>query len=664
MFLMPDSPVQETGFQGLRVVSFESRRGQEMTQLISERGGRPTVAASMQEVPLEHNKQVFRFAEKLLAGGVDVIVFLTGVGAETLFAVLETRCSPSELANALSRVRLIARGAKPQAVLRQKGFSCEAASEPETWREVLTTLDQKGGVAQKTVALQEYGAVNQELIDGIAQRGAKIVRLPVYRWALPDDREPLKAALYAVIDGQADVVLFTNSHQIQHILQLAQEEGLEQRFREGLAKTVVASVGPICTQYLDEYGLPVDLEPEKPRMGELVSEASQRGPSLLREKRLRTDGETADRGTERQEDGEKILSITPSLRPFIAPSLNDSSFMKACRREPTAYTPIWLMRQAGRYMKEYRDLRERHGFLDLCKDSDLATEVSVYAVERLAVDAAIVFSDILLLLEPMGLILEYAKGDGPIIHNPVRTVADVARLRALEDPAALGFVMQAIQKTRRALPAHIPLIGFAGAPFTLASYMIEGMGSRNYVHTKSFMYHEPAAWHSLLKRLAESLVVYLNAQIDSGAQAVQLFDSWVGCLSPEDYRRYVLPHSRFVIQNLRHGVPVLHFGTGTGSFIELIKEAGGDVIGLDWRIELDEGWRRLGDVAVQGNLDPVALFAEIPEIKRQAERILKQAAGKPGHIFNLGHGILPNTPVGHVKALVDAVHELSEQKKS
>ena len=282
--------------------------------------------------------------------------------------------------------------------------------------------------------------------------------------------------------------------------------------------------------------------------------------------------------------------------------------MKACRREATSTTPIWLMRQAGRYMKEYRDIRARHSFLDLCKDSDLACEVSVYAVERLGVDAAIIFSDILLILEPMGLQLEYAQGEGPLIHNPIRTVDDIQRLRALQDPEPLAFVYEAIRKTRQALPSHIPLIGFSGAPFTLASYMIEGQGSRNFIQTKSFMYQDPEAWKTLMTKIAEGLVVYLNAQIAAGAQAVQLFDSWVGCLSPEDYRRYALPYSRQVIRALTPGTPVIHFGTQTGTFLESIREAGGDVIGLDWRVDLDQAWQRLGPVAVQGNLDPGRAF--------------------------------------------------------
>jgi uroporphyrinogen decarboxylase len=340
--------------------------------------------------------------------------------------------------------------------------------------------------------------------------------------------------------------------------------------------------------------------------------------------------------------------------------VNNSPFMRACRRESVPYTPIWLMRQAGRYMKEYRDVRAKHGFLELCKTPSLAAEVTVTAAERLNVDAAIIFADILLILEPMGIQLEFAHGEGPVIHNPVRNAADVARLIEVEDLNCLDFVYQAIRETRAALKPDLPLIGFSGAPFTLASYVVEGGSSKNFVLTKQLMYNDRGAWHAMMSLISRALGKYLNAQIEAGAQAVQLFDSWVGCLSPRDYREFVLPHTKSVIDSVNKGVPVIHFGTGTGSLLELMREAGGDVIGLDWRIELDEGWRRVGhDVAVMGNLDPVILFATQEELRVQARRILDQAESRPGHIFNLGHGILPETPVENVIALVEMVHEMS-----
>lgn len=354
------------------------------------------------------------------------------------------------------------------------------------------------------------------------------------------------------------------------------------------------------------------------------------------------------------------MTTDPAPQPTTTDALWNSRFLRACRREPVDATPVWLMRQAGRYMAEYRSLRSKVSFLELCKNPDLAAETTIFAAEVLGVDAAILFADILLILEPLGFDLEFSKGEGPVIHNPVREANDVAGLRPLEDVSALGYVYEAVRKIRAGLPGDIPLIGFAGAPFTLACYAIEGGGSRNYEKAKTFMYSDPGAWDALMTVLTESTARYLNAQVAAGAQVVQLFDSWVGSLGPDDYRRFVQPHMRRLFEAIDPSVPKIHFGTDTGSLLELQRDAGGDVIGLDWRVELDRCWERLGpEVGVQGNLDPVVLFAPIAEIARHARRILGQAANRPGHIFNLGHGILPHTPVDHVRALVQMVHEFS-----
>ena len=341
-------------------------------------------------------------------------------------------------------------------------------------------------------------------------------------------------------------------------------------------------------------------------------------------------------------------------------SIMNDRFLKACRREPVDCTPVWFMRQAGRYMVEYRRLREKHSILELCKTPELAAQVTLQPIDRFALDAAIIFADILLPLEPMGLSLEFAEGEGPIIHNPVRDRAAVDRLKVIDD-TELQYVMDAISLTRKMLAGRVPLIGFAGAPFTLASYAIEGGSSRNYIHTKQMMYREPETWHRLMDKFARVITGYLRRQIKAGAQAVQLFDSWVGCLSAGDYAEYVMPHVQLIFEGLKHeGVPLIHFGTGTTAILKAMRQAGGDVIGIDWRIPIDEAWAMVGyDRAVQGNLDPVTLFGPISEIERRVTDILRRAAGRPGHIFNLGHGILPNTPVENVAATIDLVHKLS-----
>jgi uroporphyrinogen decarboxylase len=315
------------------------------------------------------------------------------------------------------------------------------------------------------------------------------------------------------------------------------------------------------------------------------------------------------------------------------------------------------MRQAGRYMAQYRELRQRHTILDLCHNPDLAAAVTLQPVERLGVDAAIIFADILLPFEPLRLGLRFQTGEGPVIDRPIRDASDVERLPAFNVEAELAFVLDAIRLVRGALSTDVALIGFAGAPFTLASYAIEGGASRTFTKTKRFMYEAPGTWHLLLSKLADVVGSFLAAQARAGAQALQLFDSWVGCLSPHDYRTYVQPHSQQALALAKgSGVPLIHFGTGTATFLEDFAAAGGDVISVDWRIPLDTAWSRIGDRAIQGNLDPAALLAPAGERTRQVRDILARARGRQGHIFNLGHGVLPETDVEAVRAVVELVH--------
>jgi uroporphyrinogen decarboxylase len=339
---------------------------------------------------------------------------------------------------------------------------------------------------------------------------------------------------------------------------------------------------------------------------------------------------------------------------------SEHPFLRACRREPTRVTPVWLMRQAGRYLPEYRAIRERTTFLELCKTPAAAAEVTCQPVEILGVDAAILFADILLILEPLGLGLSFAAGDGPSLARPLRSREQVRALPRVDVADALSFVFATVRRVRERLAGRVPLIGFAGAPFTLASYAIEGGGSRTYAETKRFMLHEPAAWDDLMGKLVDLSIAYLNEQIAAGVEAIQIFDSWVGNLAPEDYRRFVQPHMRRLFLGLDRAVPSIHFSTGTGGYLELVADAGGDVIGVDWRVSLADAWRRIGfERAIQGNLDPCVLFAPRKVIRERVGAILAEAARRPGHVFNLGHGVLPGTPVDSVRAFVDAVHELS-----
>ncbi len=635
----------EANFSGLRVAAFESRRSEDMARLIKRHSGRPFVSPSMREVPLDNVSAVVDFAKHLITGQIDVVIFTTGVGLRQFVAIVERHMKKSRVLSGLADIVTIARGPKPTAVMKELGLTpTHRVPEPNTWREILALVDKTLSIANLRIGLQEYGKMNPSLIAGLEARGAHVWNLKVYDWDLPEDTHLLCENVEALAESEREVVLFTSAQQVVHLFLIADQLGKVNALRNGLRNAVVASIGPTTSEMLREYRVNVDLAPEHSKMGQLVAAAAGQSKMLL----------------DRKQHLSSVLS--GSAQHVLDPKAPwyDSPFMKACRGEVCDVTPVWLMRQAGRYMPEYREVRAKTNFLELCKSPDLCAEVMVTAVNRLGVDAAIIFSDLLPILEPMGLDLEYAHGEGPVIHNPIRESADADRLVELEHVDALHFVTQTVRLTRAELPEDIPLIGFAGAPFTLASYAIEGGASRNYLHTKTLMYRDEGAWQAIIGRLARAVTVYLNAQIASGAQCVQLFDSWVGCLGPDDYRRYVLPFVRQIVEAITPGVPVIHFATGNPALLPLMAEAGSTVVGIDWRIRLADAWKVVGyDRAVQGNLDPTVLLADQHEIRLQAKEILDQVGGRPGHIFNLGHGVLPQTPVDNVVALVDAVHELS-----
>lgn len=647
------NPPQIQGFQGLTVLSFESRFSEVMSTHIKRLGGNPLSAPSMQEIPLDKNPEALVFGEKLLQNEIDMVIFMTGVGAKYLISSLAERYSLEKMIPALQRCTVVARGPKPVKVLKAFGIPVTiAVPEPNTWREIIEVLDQsERGIAldRASVAIQEYGEENPRLIEALKKRGARIIQIPVYRWALPDDLEPLKAAIRQTIEGKVDFALITSAIQIKNVLKVAAQMGVEKEFKKAFAKTVIASIGPTSSEAILEKGFSVDLEPSHSKMGILVSETAQKSAALLKRKR------------ESRPTFQSLQSFQNNLKN-ARDLRRQSPFIKACFKEKTDYTPVWLMRQAGRYMKEYQEIRSKVGFMQLCKQKELAAEVTLLAANQLKTDAAIIFSDILLLLEPMGLSVEYTQSDGPQIADEISCAQDVMKIPEIEPCQSLAYVLEAIKLTRSHLNPRIPLIGFSGAPFTLASYALESGASKNFLKTKQFMYTEPRSWHLLLEKISRALVKFLNAQVDAGADALQLFDSWVGCLNAEDYRRYVLPHSQYVLSHLPSIVPVIHFGTGTASILKEMSLAGGQVLGLDFRISLKRAWKEIDyQQAVQGNLDPAVLFAEPAVIREKVQSILNEAEGRPGHIFNLGHGILPNTPVEQVIRLVEWVKDLSRR---
>jgi len=706
---MTETAAASANFEGLNVVIFESRRVAEMAALITRFGGVPRVAPALREVPLEEDAAALAFGVELFAGRLDAVIFMTGVGARRLFEVLETRHARGKIVQALAGITVVARGPKPAKVLREYQVPITiTVPEPNTWREILEELDENPPagrsassghrpgkpsagagprgftLAGSRVAVQEYGVPNQEFLAALKERGVETLRVPVYQWALPLDTKPLREAIQALVEGRAQVAMFTSAVQVEHLLQVAADDGVKDRLLEALEKVVVASVGPTCSERLAAHGIAVDHEPVHPKMGPLVQETAQRAKEILKNKsevrspRSEVRSQEAEAGSRESEVGSQESrdsefpiansklqipspeSRVPSPESRGRAAWEDSRFMKACRFEAVDATPVWLMRQAGRYMKEYRDLRARVPFLELCKNPALVSEVTVTAAEKLGVDAAIIFADLLLIVEPLGLHLEYDKGEGPVISPGLREAADIDRLREVVPEESLAYFYDAIRQTRSDLNRKLPLIGFAGCPFTLASYLIEGGGSRNYRHTKALMYRDAGAWRALMEFLARNLARYINAQIEAGVQAVQVFDTWVGCLGPADYCQYVQPYTRVMLKAVKPGTPIIHFGTGTGILLEAMRDAGGDVMGVDAHVELDEAWGRLGDeVGVQGNLDSIVLYGDHNFIRRRAKRVLEQAAYRRGHIFNLGHGLLPDTPYDNVVALVKMVHDLS-----
>jgi len=628
-----ETSIEKQGFNGLTVAAFESRMAKEMEEMIRRNGGQPRVAPSMREIPLDENPKAFEFFEELQKGYFDLVILMTGVGTRSLFQALQTRYPKELVVGTFQKTTLAVRGPKPVKALGEYGLKASiVVPEPNTWREVLMTLDAQKPVRGLKIAVQEYGVSNEEFLEGLRERGAaEVWTVPVYRWAMPEDVGPLKRLMESILQGECQAALFTSTNQVHNIFQVAKEWGKEAELKEAFNRMVIGSVGPVASETLGNYQIHVDVEPEHPKMGFLVKETAAKSGEILQSK--------------------KSVRVIPAA---AASPLSESLFLKACRREKTARTPLWIMRQAGRYLPQYRAVRSKVSFLELCKTPALAAEVTVTAQESLGVDAAILFADILLISEPLGFQLEFAEKGGPVIHDTFRSPSDLNRLREVDAPGDLGYVMEAVREIRSRLKPDIPLIGFAGAPFTLASYLIEGGGSKDYSHVKALL-KEEVLWKALMEKLVAATGAYLRAQAQAGAQALQIFDSWVGILTPEEFKTKVLPYLKALIAGLPPGIPVIYFGTQTAPFFSYIRESGATVIGLDWRVSLEEAWKKLGEVAVQGNLNPEALLTDPATVRRETEKILKEAAGRPGHIFNLGHGILPETPMENVRALVETV---------
>ena len=580
------------------------------------------------------------FVGELLTGGVDAVLLLTGAGARLLFEQAIVTTDRDRVLNSLQDCQLVSGSAATTNILIELGLTpmLRAAKMPD-WRNTLKWLESEIELTQKRIAI-ESTLQDSGLVAGLESRGSRVRKL------LPLKRENEFAKRIGEAlspSGQARLLVIPTSDAARAICgTLVASHLTKATFRHH----IVVAFGGDVADCLQQNGIEVDFTTDATDPASAAEQLASKRESLIARK---------------QKFQMNMSGPNAPANDTNAPWYN-SPFMKACRGEPTDVTPVWMMRQAGRYMSEYREVREKVSFLDLCANPQLCSEVMCTAVERLGVDVAIIFSDLLPILVPMGCDLEFVKGDGPVIHNPVRSAADIDRIKPLESNDELQFVMDTVTQTRADLPADMPLIGFSGAPFTLASYMIEGGGSRNYAHAKALMFGDRGAWNELMQRLSDSIVIYLKGQIEAGAQCVQLFDSWAGCLNVQHYREYVHPFVKQIIESLPEEVPVINFGTGNPALLPLYADTKASVIGIDWRVRLDEAWETVGhDRAVQGNLDPTILLTDPKTIRTHVKDVLDQAAGRPGHIFNLGHGILPQTPVDNAIALVDAVHELSKR---
>jgi uroporphyrinogen decarboxylase len=633
-------------FEQLRLAVVAMTNVSTITSAISRHGGTASVFEFGESKNAQTAHATSEIANRILTAGIDTVVFVTGVGVQFIVEQAARTVDRQRLLDSLSDVNTIAGSTAAEAELLKLGITpTVVVDRSESWREILMAIDRLAPVVNQTVALEESGAV-YSLIGGLEARGGRVVPMPVYPQESPINPQQVIDFFEQIEAGDFEAILFPSPADAAKFSYLAKQFGRARLTNHLLDNHVVLPFGAGTEEILKDRGFVVDFATKANEVEPAIQEIADQISKIKKQKsviRINMSGPASS-------------NSDPN-----APWYN-SPFMKACRGEPTDVTPIWMMRQAGRYMAEYRAVRDKVSFLELCANPQLCSEVMCTAVNRLGVDAAIIFSDLLPILVPMGCDLEFVKGDGPVIHNPVRTTADVDRIKPLESNEPLQFVMDTVKQTRNDLPADMPLIGFAGSPFTLASYMIEGGSSKTYANTKALMFSDPGAWNQLMEHLSNSISMYLLGQIEAGAQCVQLFDSWAGCLSFEDYRQFAHPYVKRIIASLPSNVPVINFATGNPALLPLLADTRAAVVGIDWRTRLDDAWQTVGyDRAVQGNLDPTVLLTDPSEIKKQAKFVLDQAAGRAGHIFNLGHGILPQTPVDNAIALVDAVHELSQR---
>ena len=614
-----------------KVAAFEARLGLKMKKLIEKHQAIPLVASVLKEIPLTENKKAFEVFSQISSDVFDYIILLTGVGTRTFIETLSTHIPKEKIIEILSQQKIIVRGPKPATVCNLNKIPIVLkAPEPNTWKEILSSIQDHFSIHSKKILIIEYGTPNEQLILALTTLGAHIHTLSVYRWSLPDDLKPAREVIEQIIQQKVDFVLFTSAIQVDHMLQIAQQMKKELPLRKGLYHSVIASIGPVTSERLAEKQIFPDIESFPNKMEDLVEIVSQKGPKILDEKQKK-----------------KLFNQT------------SPSFMRLTSLlKPTPIIPVWFMRQAGRYMTEYQLVRAPQNFLSFCKDADLCIEATLGAVERLGVDAAIIFSDILLVLEPMGFKLHYP--EGPAIDNPIQSPDDLKNLKPVSMDQSLPFLKKAIQGVKKNLPARIPLIGFCGAPFTMASYIIEGGSTKDFKKTKHFMQTYPKAWHELMEQLTNNLASLLLFQIKAGCEIVQVFDSWASQLSPQTYQAFALPYTQKLFSLIPSNIPAIHFGSFGPNLLSEQIQGGGNIISLHSSIDPRMAVQIIPEnKGIQGNLNPDLLFEKPSIFLKETEKILQVFGKRKGYIFNLGHGIKPHTPVNHVMRLVDFIHEWS-----
>ncbi len=629
--------MSELTLKDFSIISFESRMALSVQRQLEKCGAQVLSAPTIKEVPIADTDPAFALYADLKNKKYDVLILLTGVATRMLISTLKERFPIEEILDVLKNTNIFVRGPKPEAVLKQNSIPMAGkALPPHTWQEVADWVNTQPHI--KSIAILEYGMPPEELCQSLESDGRFVTTIPIYRWSLPDDLLPLTQAVQNISQGKCDAVLFTSAIQTDHLLEHAATLGQSQTLRRGLQKTVIYSIGPVTSERLCEHQLFPDAQSTPSKIDVLLKLISDTLPELSKIKQNRI-----ERTWVTNKNESKIQS--------------HSLIMRAFDLKPNKTVPIWLMRQAGRYMAEYQLIRKKVDFLTLCKTPDLAAQATITALERLGVDAAIIFSDILLILETLGANVTFNDKEGPRITNPVRDESAIEAI-TLKDPLEhLPYLFEAIRHVRKAVQPHVPLLGFSGAPFTLASYIIEGYGLRNFIQTKKLMHGNPKAWGLLMRKLVTQLKPYLIAQVQAGCQAVQIFDSWVGCLSAKDYEEFVLPYTLELVAEVQKHAPVIYFGTHSSPLLSSMAKTKPVAMGIDAQTDIGKAAQLLGpETVIQGNLDPVLLFSKPEVFLKVADQILNEVGSRPGFIFNLGHGILPGTPVENVLALIDHVH--------